>query len=373
MALQARRLAGAGRLVRPVLRRRRPLPSRDRPGGLRPALDARLHDAVHARPSQGVRARAAGGAPHARGAEPRLLHLLGLRGGRFRNEDGAGLPPHPRPRPPPALRVARAGVPRRQHGRRRAVGHGQQPAHLRRRHAGRALHAPHRAARKHLRARPARDRRRPRRGPAAHLRADRRRQHRRGVRRADRGQLRLPAAAGGLPRPHPRDLRPARHPAGVRRGDHRLGPDGRALRRSEVRRDAGPADHGQGDHQRRAADGRDRGEAGALRHHHRGRPRAGHRVLPRVHLLGASGIVRRGPGDDGHLRARGADGPCRRDVPVLPRRRVFAARPAVPGRHPRHRDDGGDRAVHRRAGAGSPWPCGAEGAVRREPEPEVDR
>ncbi len=64
-----------------------------------------------------------------------------------------------------------------------------------------------------------------------------------------------------------------------------------------LRRDARPDHHGEGAHQRRAADGRGRGARQHLPHDHRrgaGR-RAG--VLPRLHLLGASGRLRRGPRD----------------------------------------------------------------------------
>ena len=171
----------------------------------------------------------------------------------------------------PALRVARACLPRRQHGRYRRWPAWSTTGGLRRR-AGRACyHMRHTALPENRFARG-----QPEHG--AELADDllrfcsllRRREHRGVLRRAGRRLLRLPAAAQGLPEPAARDLRRARHPAGVRRGDQRLGPDGRELRRPGLRRHARHHDHGQGDHQRRAADGRGGGAPVDLRRDHRG-------------------------------------------------------------------------------------------------------
>ena len=60
-------------------------------------------------------------------------------------------------------------------------------------------------------------------------RAARRRHHRRGDGRARGGVHRRAGAARGLPEAPARDLRQARHPADLRRGDHRLRPPGHAI------------------------------------------------------------------------------------------------------------------------------------------------
>jgi hypothetical protein len=153
--------------------------ARDRPGGLRAAADAGLHGAVPARAPQVVRARAAHHAVHARGHEPRVLHQLGLRGGRHRDEDGARLPPRARPGPAAAVRVARACLPRRQHGRRGAGRHGQQPAQPSAPGLAGVYHMRHTALPQNRFVRgPARARRRPGRRPAALLQPVWRREHR---------------------------------------------------------------------------------------------------------------------------------------------------------------------------------------------------
>ncbi len=108
-------------------------------------------------------------------------------------------------------------------------------------------HAPHAPAREPVRA--GRGRRTAPSSPrtCSRLRRSARRGEHRGVlRRADRGLDRLPRAAQGLSRPPAGDLRPARHPAGLRRGDHRLRPHRAGLRRAELRRDARHDDDGQG-------------------------------------------------------------------------------------------------------------------------------
>ena len=60
----------------------------------------------------------------------------------------------------------------------------------------------------------------------------------------------------GLPRAPARDLHAARHPAHLRRGDHRLRPPRQAVRLAALRRDAGPLHHRQGHDERDGADGR---------------------------------------------------------------------------------------------------------------------
>ena len=93
----------------------------------------------------------------ARALQPRLLHQLGLRVDRHRAEDGHGLPSRARRGPPPALRLARARVPRRQHRRHLARRHGEEPRDLRRGHAERRHHPPHLGPGHDLHARRARD------------------------------------------------------------------------------------------------------------------------------------------------------------------------------------------------------------------------
>ena len=65
-----------------------------------------------------------------------------------------------------------------------------------------------------------------------------------------------------------RDLRQARHPADLRRGDHRLRPARPRLRRRALRRDARPSVLRQGRHLRRRADGRRDRARGRLRRLH---------------------------------------------------------------------------------------------------------
>ena len=75
-----------------------------------------------------------------------------------------------------------------------------------------------------LQPRPARARRRARRRAGEARGAARRLHHRRRDRRAGGGLDRRLSAAGGLPAAPARDHREARHPAHLRRGDHRLRP-----------------------------------------------------------------------------------------------------------------------------------------------------
>ncbi len=151
----------------------------------------------------------------------------------------------------------RARLSRRQHRRRFAFRHDPQPRELPRRHALRGADAAHPYSGEQVPARPGRARRR---RTGERPRADRHdlwsRHHRRLLRRADRRLDRLPGAAQGLPRAVARNLRQARHPAGVRRSDHRLRPPRPSVRGAGVWRQARHHDAGQGDHQRRPADGR---------------------------------------------------------------------------------------------------------------------
>ena len=140
------------------------------------------------------------------------------------------------------------------------------------------------------------------------VRAARPLDHRRRDRRAGGGLGRRLSAAQGLSRAPARDLRQARHPLDLRRGDHGLGPARLRVGGRAHGHHARPHDHGQGPHQRACADGC-RGLPGRhLRGLHEG-PRARHRAVPRLYLLGPSGGRGRGrrrprglPGG-GHLRA----------------------------------------------------------------------
>ena len=170
---------------------------------------------------------------------------------------------------------------------------------------GHRAHAAHAPEGEPLHAGRGRARRRPGRGPAPDREHVRSGEHRRVLRRADRRFDGLPRAAQGLSQAPARDLRRARHPARVRRGDHRLRPDGPDVRRAELRRHAGHHDDGEGDHQRRAADGRGRGERAHPRHDHGRGARGRDRVLPRLHVLGPSRVLRGRHRDARHLPERG--------------------------------------------------------------------
>ena len=140
----------------------------------------------------------------------------------------------------------------------------------------------------------------PRRRARAHRRAARRDQHRRRDRRAGGGLDRRADAAQGLPAAPARDLHEARHPADLRRGDHRLRPPRRAVRRGALRRDA------RHDH---LAKGLTNGAVpmgavvasrqiyDAFMHGPGGR----HRAVPRLHLLGAPAGLRGRPRHAGDL------------------------------------------------------------------------
>ena len=97
-----------------------------------------------------------------------------------------------------------------------------------------------------------------RRRAGAPRRPARRLHHRRRDRRADGGLDRRAAAAQGLSRAAARDLRQIRHPADLRRGDHRLRPARPCLRRRALWRHARHDHLRQGRHLRHGADGRRR-------------------------------------------------------------------------------------------------------------------
>ena len=100
------------------------------------------------------------------------------------------------------------------------------------------------------------------------------------------------AAAQGLSAEAARDLRQIQNPAGVRRGHHRLRPARPCLRRRTLRRGAGHDHLRQGRDLGLGADGRRAGAQGHLRGLH-ARAGARGRVLPRLHLFGASARLRR--------------------------------------------------------------------------------
>ena len=171
--------------------------------------------------SEAVRARDARRRAHAGRPQPHLLRQLRLRGGRHGDEDRARLPPGARPGRAQHVRLARARLSRRQLRRRRAVGPRQQPAQVRPGAARHRAHAPHAPQGEPLHAGRRRARRRARRGPRCASSTS----------TAPRtsppaSSSRSPGSTGCLVPPKgyleapARDLRRARHPARVRRGDH---------------------------------------------------------------------------------------------------------------------------------------------------------
>ncbi len=134
----------------------------------------------------------------------------------------------------------------------------------------------------------------------------------------------------------------------------RLRPHRPDVRRAELRRHAGHHDDGERAHQRRAADGRGGGERAHPRHDHGRLPRRRDRVLPRLHVLGPSGVLRGGHRHARHLQERRPVRARPRAVPVFPRRALRAEGHPGRRRHPRLRDDGGHRRpCRRRAGQGA--------------------
>ena len=212
------------------------------------------------------------------------------------NVSGQGQP-HAADRP--RARLSRRRL-RRHLGRR----HRQQPQVLRQRARRRRPPAAHLQPRRAgLFARRARMGRAPRRGAGADRRAARRLDHRGGDRRADGRLDRRAAAAQGLPPAPAPDLRPARHPADLRRGHHRLRPPRLPLRGRALRRRARHDHLRQGRELRRRADGRRDRAQGHPRRLHEG-PGMGHRALPRLHLFGPSARLRGGLGGAGPLPRR---------------------------------------------------------------------
>ena len=145
----------------------------------------------------------------------------------------------------------------------------------------------------------------------------------------------------GLPEAPARDLRQARHPADLRRGDHGLRPHGDQFRRRFLRRGARHAQFRQVCHQWRDSTGRRDLPRQAVRRddEDRGAGTRG-RVLPRLHLFRPSGGVRRG-----HRHAE----PVPRGEPVPARRRDGQG----PGRClPQHLQGHAQRDRHPQPGSG---------------------
>ena len=280
-----------------------------------------------------------------------------LRGGRHRDEDRARLPPGARPGRPHDVRLARARLPRRQLRRRRRCRAWSTTG------AGSARRCP--ASRTCGTRTCTENRFTPRRG------------------RARRRARRRPGCASSTstaPRTSPRassSRSPARPAAWCRRKGYlkRLreicdqhgillvfdevitgfGRTGQAFAAQSFGVTPDMMTMAKAHHQRRAADGRGRGQRAHPRHDHGRGARGRDRVLPRLHLLRASGrrarpASRRSTSTEHEgLFERGA-----RAVAVFPRRDLLAAGPAGGRRHPRLRDAGGDRRparTARRAGA----------------------
>ncbi len=199
-------------------------------------------------------------------------------------------------------------------------------------------------------------------------------EHRRLLRRADRRLHRLPRAAEGLPQAPARDLRRARHPAGVRRGDL---PASAAPAQTFAAQSFGVTPDlmtmAKAHHQRRAADGRGRRQRAHPRHDHGRGARGRDRVLPRLHVLRPSGAPARRASprststrDDGLFERGRALSPyfldaifSLKDLPVVTDIRGYGMMAAI------------DVARGRRAGqARAAVP---EEALRQRPQPQDDR
>ena len=301
-----RRAAGARRHRRALVLQRRALPAADHRGDPGAGGGDRLRAGVPDGAPEGVRAGQPADRHRAGGDGARVLHQLRVGVGRDGAEDRHRLSAGDRagdadPADRPRARLSRGEL-RRHLGRR----HRQQPQVLR--HAadrGRppAAHPP--AGAERVLEGPARARRGARRRARADRRAARRLDHRRGDRRAGGGVHRGAGPAEGLSRAAARDLHQAWHPADLRRGDHRVRPHRRAVRRRPLRGDARHDHLRQGPDQRGDPDGR-----GA---DHRGDPRRLHvragapdRAVPRLHLFGQPDRGGGGAGDARDLRRGGA-------------------------------------------------------------------
>ena len=134
-----------------------------------------------------------------------------------------------------------------------------------------------------------------------------------------------------------RHLRQARHPADLRRGHHRLRPPRHALRRRLFRRHrptsspppraspTAPSRWARCSSSRRSTTPSCNG------------PEHVDRALPRLHLFGPPGRLRRRPRHARHLQGGGAAHPRRRARAVLGRCAALAEGPAARHRHPQHR------------------------------------
>ena len=148
-------------------------------------------------------------------------------------------------------------------------------------------------------------------------------------------------------------------------------PHGPGVRRAELRRHAGHHHDGEGDHQRRAADGGGGHLRAHPRHHHGRGGRRHDRVLPRLHVFRTPGAVRRRHRHARHLQERGPVREGAGAVAVFPRRDLLAQGRRRGHRHPRLRHDG----RHRRRAAGHARrarPPVPEEALRRRPAPQDD-
>lgn len=220
-----RRPTHSRRHRRALVRERRPLPRRDRRGDRRAGgRDGFRADVPDGAP-EGVRGRDAHRASYAGQSEARVLHELRLRSGRYRAEDRARVSPRARRSAAHALHRPRARLSRRRLRRHLGRRHRAEPQGVFGRAAagGRpsAAYAEHRRSRVFERAacvgRASRGRTR------ANRRVARRLDDRRGDRRTGRRLGRRADSAAGLSRAAARAMRPLRHPADLRRGDHGLG------------------------------------------------------------------------------------------------------------------------------------------------------
>ena len=203
--------------------------------------------------------------------QPHLLHLRRQRGGRDRRQ---ARPPVPQGhRQPEQAQGHRAGdrLPRHHHGRARGDRHPRAAPSVRAVHARRRArpeHEPVPAGRRDGGRGPGRDGRPRDRVPGP-------RHGRGGDHGAGPERRRLLRAARGLLPARARDLRRVQRALHLRRGDLLVGPPGRVVRLPALRLPARHHHHGEGDHQRLRADGRDdRLATGSPSRSWRARPRS---------------------------------------------------------------------------------------------------